>query len=262
MDLGLKGKNVLVLASSQGLGKASAIEFVKEGANVVISSRNEHKLEGVKTEVEALDLDGTIHYFPTDVTKAEEISNLVEYTVKTLGGIDVLVNNAGGPPSGTFTDFTDDDWENAFHLNLLSYIRTVRTALPYLKKQGGHIINIASSSIKEPIDGLILSNTFRLGIVGLSKSLANELGPFNILVNTVAPGRILTDRVDFLDSAKAEKTGQTIEEIRKQAEQQIPLRRLGDPEEFAKAVVFLSSSANSYITGSNILVDGGKVRAI
>ncbi|MGO2696507.1 SDR family oxidoreductase [Bavariicoccus seileri] len=262
MDLGLTGKNVLVLASSQGLGKASAIEFVKEGANVVISSRNEEKLEAVQNEVEALNLSGTIHYFPTDVTSTQKLSNLVDYTVKTLGGIDVLVNNAGGPPSGSFTDFTDDDWENAFHLNLLSYVRTIRLALPYLKKHGGHIINIASSSIKEPIDGLILSNTFRLGIVGLSKSLANELGPFNILVNTVAPGRVLTDRINFLDNIKAEKTGQTTEEVRKQDEKQIPLRRLGDPEEFAKAVVFLSSSANSYITGSSILVDGGKVRAI
>ena len=198
MELNLANKTALVLASSQGLGKAIATELVKEGTNVMISSRNPDKLKRVQDELNGLK-KGKVVFFPADLTKSEDINQLVKETRKTFGSIDILINNAGGPPSGTFEEFSDEEWEHSFQLNLMSYIRTIREVLPDLKKTGGKIINIASSSIKQPISGLILSNTFRMGIVGLSKTLAEELGPYNILINTVAPGKIATDRITTLD---------------------------------------------------------------
>jgi len=197
-----------------------------------------------------------------DITNSEEISEMVKKTVEVFGGIDILVNNAGGPPAGGFEDMDDNAWQKSFELNLLSYIRIIREALPYLKNNGGRIINIASSSIREPIPGLILSNTFRMGISGLAKTLADEFAPYNILVNTVAPGRIYTDRIKQLDKSNAEKNGVSVEEIARKAQESIPLGRDGKPEEFAKVVVFLASEGNTYMTGSSFFVDGGKLRSI
>ncbi|MED4014947.1 SDR family oxidoreductase [Sutcliffiella cohnii] len=261
MELNLEGKSALVIASSQGLGRAIATSFVKEGVNVVLASRNEEKLIETMDELKVLN-KGSVTYIKTDITKTEDIKKAVQYTVEQNGTIDILINNAGGPPAGTFEQMDDEQWQNAFELNLLSYIRLIREALPYLKNQGGKIINIASSSIKEPIQGLILSNTFRTGIVGLSKSLATELAPHNILINTVAPGRIATDRVAHLDSVSAERQGISIEEVEKKAKANIPLGRYGHPDEFAKVVTFLASDANSYMTGSSFLVDGGMIKSI
>ncbi|MGB7460801.1 MAG: SDR family oxidoreductase [Carnobacterium jeotgali] len=261
MDLNLAGKTALVMASSQGLGKAIATELVKEGTNVMISSRNPEKLKKVQEELKAIG-KGRVAFFAADITKSEDIQQLVKETQKVFGSIDILINNAGGPPSGSFEDFSDDDWENAFQLNLLSYIRAVREVLPDLKENSGKIINIASSSIKQPISGLILSNTFRLGIVGLSKTLAEELGPYNILVNTVAPGRIATDRIAELDEITAKKQNVSMKEITRRAQNAIPLGRYGTPEEFAKFVFFLVSDVNTYVTGSALMIDGGSVKAI
>lgn len=261
MDLNLKAKVALVVASSQGLGKAIAEELVKEGAFVMLTSRDKEKLQVVKEELEQLGT-GKVAYYPADITNADEIKSLVQVTRETFGKIDILVNNAGGPPAGPFEQFSDEDWQKAFELNLLSYIRVIREVLPDLKQEGGRIVNLASSSIKIPIPGLILSNTFRTGIVGLTKSLAEELAPYNILINTVAPGRIATDRVAFLDEVKAKKTGKTREEVENQSKQSIPLGRYGRPEEFAKVVTFLLSDASSYVTGSSILVDGGMIKSI
>lgn len=261
MELGLKGKRVLVIASSQGLGKAIAELFVKEEANVMLASRNIDRLKKVQSEFEKLQL-GKVKVTTCDITQPSQIQDMMDETIKEFGGLDILVNNAGGPPAGGFEDMQDEDWQSAFELNLLSYIRIIRTALPYLKEQGGRIINIASSSIREPIPGLILSNTFRMGVMGLAKTLADELAPYNILVNTVAPGRILTDRISQLDEVNANKKGVSIEEIKKVAEDSIPLGRSGTPEEFAKVVVFLSSEANTYMTGSSFFVDGGKLRSV
>jgi 3-oxoacyl-[acyl-carrier protein] reductase len=261
MKLGLEGKNAIVAASSQGLGKAIAEELASNGANVMISSRNEQKLKALQQKWNEK-LPGRIEWTRCDVTKPDDIQHLVERTADVFGGIDILVNNAGGPPSGTFEEMTDDMWQKAFELNLLSYIRMIRAALPYLKQNGGKIINIASSSIKEPIPGLILSNTFRTGIVGLSKTLAMELAPYNILVNTVAPGRIATDRIIELDRIGAEKQGISIEEMSEIMKSKIPLGRYGKPQEFANVVAFLASEANTYMTGSSFLVDGGMVRSI
>ncbi|MDQ0217278.1 SDR family oxidoreductase [Peribacillus cavernae] len=261
MDYQLQGKNAIVVASSQGLGKAIAAELLKEGANVLIVSRDEDKLATVQAELSEI-AKGRIMYSRADVKNPADIKAMVEKAAAEFGGIDILVNNAGGPPAGSFEQMTDDDWQSSFELNLLSYIRTIRECLPHLKQHGGKIINIASSSIKEPIPGLILSNTFRTAIVGLSKTLADELAEYGILINTVAPGRIATDRVRHLDGVNAEKKGVSIEKVEEGMKERIPLGRYGKPEEFARVVTFLVSNANTYMTGSAFLVDGGMVKSI
>jgi 3-oxoacyl-[acyl-carrier protein] reductase len=261
MELNLTGKTALVVASSQGLGFAIAERLVREGANVMISGRDEEKLRQKASQLESIGL-GKVAYQKTDITDINDINRLVKATVERFQTIDLLVNNAGGPPAGSFEDLSDEDWQNSFELNLLSYVRMIRAALPYLKEQGGKILNIASTSIKEPIPGLILSNTFRTGIVGLAKTLASELAQYNILINTIAPGRIATDRISHLDQMNADKFGVDRETIALQSQAGIPLKRYGTPEEFANVAAFLLSDANSYMTGSSFLVDGGMVKAI
>lgn len=261
MDLELTNKVALVVASSKGLGKAIAKELAKEGANVMLTSRTEETLQQTAEEIRAENA-GKVAYFTADITKADDIKALVQETKTQFGKIDILINNAGGPPSGNFTDFQDEDWEMAFHLNLLSYIRLIREVLPDLKENGGKILNVASSSVKAVLPDLILSNTFRNGISGLSKSLAVELAPENILVNTLGPGRISTDRIQSMDQKKAEMKGITVKEVTNQSLKEIPIGRYGQPEEFAKTAVFLVSGANTYVTGQSILVDGGLVKAI
>jgi 3-oxoacyl-[acyl-carrier protein] reductase len=262
MELGLKGKSVLVTAASKGLGKASALEFAREGALVTIASRNLQELQKAAAEIEEA-TGQKVHIVQLDVTRAEEILHAVQEAAAYGNGLDVLVTNAGGPPGGTFDDFADETWVNAFELNLLSAVRLIRASLPYMREKGaGRIVTITSSSIKQPIPGLILSNTFRAGINGLTKSLSMELAKDNILINTVAPGRIATDRVAELDHLKAEQKGVSVEEVKAEVIAQIPLGRYGSPEEFGRAVVFLGSFANSYITGQAVLVDGGMVKAL
>jgi 3-oxoacyl-[acyl-carrier protein] reductase len=261
MDLGLKGKVALVIAFSQGLGKAIAKELVNEGAKVIITSRDEEKLLKTREEL-SLKSTGEVTYIIADITKVDQITTLVEKTVEQYGRIDILINNAGGPPAGSFDQLTDDEWQQSFELNLLSYVRIIREVLPHLRKQGGKIINIASSSIKEPIPGLLLSNTFRLGIVGLTKTLAQEFASDKILINTVAPGRIATERVSHLDELNAQKQGISKEEVEAKMKAMIPLGRYGEPVEFAKFVTFLVSNANTYMTGNSYLVDGGMVKSV
>jgi 3-oxoacyl-[acyl-carrier protein] reductase len=261
MELNLTGKTAVIAASSQGLGFAVAERLVREGAHVVISGREEAKLKQKAGELEAIGT-GKAAYLTADITKLEDIKRLISYTAETFGTINMLVNNAGGPPAGSFEDLSDETWQASFELNLLSYVRMIREALPYLKQQGGKILNIASSSIKEPIPGLILSNTFRTGIIGLAKTLASELAPYDILINTIAPGRIATDRVKHLDQVNADKLGVDRETVEMQMKAGIPLKRYGTPEEFANVAAFLLSDANSYMTGSAFLVDGGMVKAI
>lgn len=261
MELQLSGKTAVIAASSQGLGKAIAEGLLREGANVVVSGREEEKLKDVVAELQQIG-SGKVVFRRTDITNPEDIKQLIQTAVDQFGGVDILVNNAGGPPAGSFETITDEQWQTAFELNLLSYIRLIRESLPFLKEHGGKIINIASSSIKEPIPGLLLSNTFRTGIVGLTKTLAQELAQYGILINTVAPGRIATDRVIHLDEVNAEKMQISREEVEERVKGTIPLGRYGKPEEFAKVVVFLASDANSYMTGSSFLVDGGMVKSI
>lgn len=261
MDLGLKGKSVLVLASSKGLGKAIAQEFVREGARVMITSRDALALQTVAREMR--EVSGEVQAQPCDITKLTDIKELVEKTVSAFGTIDILVNNCGGPRAGNFDDLDDQAWQEAFELTLLSYIRSIREVLPYMRKNGGgKIVNIASISIKQPLDRLLLSNTLRAGVNGLAKSLSQELAKDNILINTVGPGKFATDRVIEIDQQQAERKKMTIEDLQNAAQAAIPLGRYGDPQEFAKTVVFLASDANTYITGQALIVDGGLTKAL
>jgi 3-oxoacyl-[acyl-carrier protein] reductase len=262
MDLGLQGKVALVMAASKGLGRAVATELAREGARVVISSRDEDTLAQTAAEINE-EMGAEVAHHAADITRAGDVSALVSHAADRFGGVDVLVNNTGGPPAGTFDDFDDEGWQFAFELVLLSLIRAVRGVLPLMRERGGgRIVNIASSSIKQPIENLILSNTFRAGIAGLAKSLSIELAPDGILVNTIGPGRIATARSQSMDASRAAALGVPVEEVRGQVESQIPLGRYGTPEELARLATFLASPANSYVTGQAILVDGGMVRAL
>ncbi|MFS0574461.1 SDR family oxidoreductase [Sporosarcina sp. 179-K 3D1 HS] len=262
MELGLQGKSVLVLASSKGLGKATALQFAQEGANVMITSRSEEGLKQAAEEIREA-TGSEVATFACDLTRPNDIKALIAEIVSRFGTVDVLVNNTGGPPGGTFDDFDDEEWQHAFELTLLSYVRTIREVLPLMRKQqSGKIINITSTSIKQPIDNLILSNTFRNGVNGLAKTLATELAKDNILINTVGPGRFDTDRVQEIDEATSVKLGNTVAEIREKASKAIPLGRYGNPGELAKLVVFLASDANTYLTGQSILIDGGQTKGL
>ncbi|WP_024821321.1 MULTISPECIES: SDR family oxidoreductase [Aminobacterium] len=262
MDLGIKGKVTLIMASSTGLGKAIARRFLMEGAIVMMASRNEDKL--LRTVEELSDEIGVTPYYKVcDIAQPGQIKALVRTAAETLGPISILVNNAGGPPAGTFESFDDEAWQKAFELNLLSYVRTIREVLPFMKVQKwGRIVNSTSSSVKQVIENLILSNTFRLGVIGLTKTLSQELAPYNILVNAIGPGRFDTQRIRQLDQALAAKRGISVEEVNREALAQIPLGRYGDPDEYGRLAVFLCSEANSYITGQTILADGGMVKAV
>ena len=262
MDLGLGGKTALVTAASKGLGRAIATELAREGARVVISSRDEEALAGAASEIRE-ETGAEVEYRVADLTRAADIEGLVAHALDRLGGLDVLVNNTGGPPTGNFADLDDEAWDLAFRQIILSLVRCVRGVIPSMRERGGgRIVNVASTSVKQPIDNLLLSNTFRAGLAGLAKSLSLELAPDGILVNTLGPGRILTGRTESVDAGQAEDQGVSVEEIREQFATRIPLGRYGTPEEFARVAAFLASPANSYVTGQAILVDGGMVRAL
>ncbi len=263
MNLGLQERVAIVLAASKGLGRASAEALAAEGAWVVIGSRNRQQLEQTARDIR--DKTGSkVLAVPTDVTKPDDLAAIVEATVREFGRIDILVNNAGGPPPGTFEQFGDAQWEAAFQLNLLSNVRMVRLVLPHMRKlQKGRIINIVSTSVKVPIDGLLLSNAIRTGVVGLAKTLSIELAPDNITVNNVCPGRILTDRIRQTTRLHEKvQQGMSEEEVLREASRDIPLGRIGKPEELAALVAFLASEQAGYITGTTIQVDGGLTRAL
>lgn len=262
MDLGLEGKVALIAASSKGLGRAVATQLAAEGASVMLSSRDEAVLEKTAAEIKAA-TNVMVEYCVADLTREEDIRHLVEETAGRFGGLDVLVTNSGGPPAGGFEDLREEDWSHAFELNLMSLVRLIRFSLPHMRERGeGRIVVVASSSIKQPIENLTLSNTFRAGISGLAKSLSSELASDGVLINTLGPGRISTDRSASLDGARADALGVPVEEIRADFASRIPLERYGTPEEFAKVAAFLASPANSYVTGQALLVDGGMVRAL
>lgn len=261
MDLGLKNKTAIVMASSAGLGKAIAMEFAREQANVMLFSPFEDDLKAAQADIkEATGIEPS--YTVGDITKHEDIKKLVKNTVEEYGSIYALVNNTGGPPAGTFDSFDDETWQKGYELTLLSYIRAIREVLPYMRKnKGGRILNSTSSSVKAVLDNLILSNTFRMGVMGLSKTLSQELGKDNILVNVIGPGRIGTARIDHLDKLRSEKQGITIEQLQEDTSKAIPLGRYGNPDEYGRLAAFLCSQANTYITGQTVLLDGGMVKA-
>jgi len=261
MNLGLENKPVLVMASGSGIGRGVALEFAKEKAKVMLFDKSEDNLKEASSKIFAL-TQNQVQYTVGDITQKQDIENVVTRTNEVYGSVYALFNNTGGPPAGNFGKFDDQTWQNTFELTLLSYIRSIRAVLPVMRKAGiGRIVNNTSSSTKRVIDNLILSNTFRTGIMGMTKTLSRELGQENILINIVGPGKIATERVNYLDSLKAEKENISLKEFQKKNAKTIPLGRYGSTEDIAKIVVFLCSEANTYITGQNILVDGGLVQA-
>lgn len=257
MDLGIKGKVAVVAAASQGLGKASAQALAKEGARVAILSRRQEELDKVAKEI------GAEAAVACNLASAGDISAAIEKVKTQLGPVSILVNNCGGPPAGTFDSITEQQWVESFEQVFLSALRLTRAVLPMMRAaKWGRVINIVSSSVEQPIAGLIVSNAFRPALAGWAKTLSAEVAADNVLVTCVAPGRILTARTASLDRAMSEKTGRPIEEIAAERTVAVPLKRYGTPEEFGATVAFLASDRASYTTGSVLRVDGGAVAGI
>jgi len=253
MDLGLKGRSALVAAASKGLGRACAEALIGEGAEVFISSRDPVSIEGTAKQINAAG------WLASDVSKPGEPEALVKAAITQLGGLDVLVVNAGGPPPGTFQSTPPEMWDVAFQLTLMSAVRLIRAGLPHLKRsEQGRIVFITSISVRQPIPNLALSNSMRGAVTGLAKTLARELAPDRITVNCLAPDAILTDRIRALAAA----SGVDPEERIKQQSAAAPMGRLGDPAEFGAACAFLCSKQAGYITGQTLGVDGGSLLGV
>ncbi|MGC8634397.1 MAG: SDR family oxidoreductase [Candidatus Limnocylindrales bacterium] len=298
MDLGLDGRVALVLGASRGLGRAAALELLREGASVMLAARGERGLQeaaaALPSEAElapagderldpvtADDADiwlsasrsrraarERVAWTAGDVSQPEAPAQLVRATVDRFGRLDVLVVNAGGPPPGPFEALDDAQWRASVDLTFLSAVRLVRAALPHLRDErvrragGGRIVFIESGSVKQPVENLVTSNALRAAVQGLMKTLSIELAPDGILVNAVAPGRINTERIRQLDADTAARTGHPAPEVREAQERAIPLGRYGEPSELGAVVAFLASSRASYVTGSLVPVDGGQIRSM
>lgn len=246
MDSGLSGRTAIVCGASAGMGLAIAEAFAAEGMQVAMFARRRKVLEGEAERLGALAVQG-------DVTNPQDCERLVDRTLEAFGGVDVLVNNSGGPPRGPALELDDESLDTAVALLLLSAVRLTNLCLPHLRRSpAGRVINIESSTVREPADNLALSNAVRPGVVGWAKTLAREVGPDGITVNTIAPGRIDTERL-----AEVYPDGPTEKDL-----ETIPLRRLGRPDEIASVVCFLASDAGSYVTGTVIPVDGGLTRSL
>jgi 3-oxoacyl-[acyl-carrier protein] reductase len=262
MDLGIKGKVALVAAASRGLGKAAAMELAREGARVVIAARNEQELRAAADEIRRA-TGADVLPVPADVTQVADIEALVGAAQAGFGDIDILVNNAGGPRPGIFTDMSDEDWLAAINLNLMSTIRLTRLVLPGMRRnRWGRIINMTSISVKQPLPNIILSNAARSAVVAMAKTLSLQVAAEGITVNNVCPGIILTDRMRNLAANTAQVQGITPEQALQNMQADIPVGRLGRPEELAALITFLASERASYITGATIQVDGGMYRGL
>lgn len=264
----LEGKSAVCLAGSQGLGLGIATEMVSAGARTILVSRNPANLERASARIAEIlkgegPRPGVAKWHPpetlsADLRDAEAAAVIMEQAAERLGGIDILINNIGGPPPGTFAELPPESWEKGYDLLVGTYVRQFREALPWLRKsESPRVLTVTSISARQPIAGLLISNTFRAGLVGLTKSLAQEYGPEGILINNLAPGMFDTERLVELDQATAKRQGLRVEEVRRQRVGRIPLGRLADPRELGRVAAFLASPANSYITGQTLLVDGG-----
>jgi 3-oxoacyl-[acyl-carrier protein] reductase len=257
MDLKLNNKVAVVLAASKGLGKAIALALSAEGTKVIIGSRDLDELTKTAEEIQKITRN-EVSAIAVDVSDGAQIENFIQKAAEKFGRIDILLNNAGGPPFNKFENFDDEEWMKAFELNLLSFARTSRLALPHMQRTGsGRIINILSGSVKSVLNNSVLSTSMRMGVVGMAKLMADEFGPYNITVNNVAPGMILTDRLTHTLPKDADP-----EEALKERAKRIPLGRIGKPEELAALVTFLASEQAAYISGTTIQVDGGANRGI
>lgn len=262
MDLGLKNKIALVVAASQGLGKASAFALAQEGAKLVICSRREKEIRETAEEI-STKTGATVLPVVADVSKKEDIKKFVGAAMKEFGTVHVLVNNAGGPPTGHITTMTDEEWEKGVQLTLMSAVRLCREVLPGMEKQKwGRVVTIVSIVAKQPINELLISSTLRPGILGLMKVLSNQYAQHNVTVNTVCPGLILTQRQKELSAFQAAEKKMTFEEYLADSAKTIPTGRLGKPEEIGNVITFLASEQASYINGVNLLVDGGMAKGI
>lgn len=259
MDLGLKDKIAVVTAASRGLGQAVALQFAREGAHVVIFARDAERLAGVQAEIEGQ--GGQALAVQGDVTIQADVDRLVQAALDRFGRLDILITNAGGPPPGAFTTLSIEQWEAACQLTLLSAVRLVQAVVPTMQRQNsGAIVSINSMTVKHPIGNLMLSNSIRDAVNGLMKTLSLELAADGIRVNSVLPGWTRTERVASIVAGRAQASGQSAAEVEAAITRDIPLGRMGQPDEFARAVVFLASPAASYITGQSLLVDGGMYR--
>jgi 3-oxoacyl-[acyl-carrier protein] reductase len=262
VDLKLGGKVAIVTASSRGIGRATAEAFAAEGTRITMCARTAADVTRAADEIRAR-TGAQVLAVRADLTKADDIQDLVRRTVDAYGTVDILANNAGGPPAGTFDDMSDAEWHAAFELTLLSTVRLVRAVIPHMRRAGGGaIVNLQSSSVKVPLDNMILSNSIRTGVIGLAKSLSLELAKDNIRVNTVLPGSILTDRLRQMLVLQSKNSGQSVEEVQRLREAKIPLGHLGSPEDLADMIVFLASDRAKYVTGVTVQVDGGLVRSL
>ncbi len=262
MDLGISKKVALVAASSKGLGREVARRLAEEGAKLMLCARDQKTLDETAAWLRE-EFAAEVLAEVCDLTDEEQASNLVERVVKEFGRIDILVCNCGGPPGGQFVQHDSKAWRDAVDLNLMSTIYLCRAAVPYMQKQKwGRIVMMTSISVKQPLEGLVLSNSVRSAVVGLAKSMANELGKDGILVNCVCPGYFLTDRVKQLATAAAEKTGKSYQEILDKFSGFSVLGRVGDPEEFGSLVAFLCSQRAGFITGTAMAIDGGLCRSL
>jgi 3-oxoacyl-[acyl-carrier protein] reductase len=259
MDLGLNGKRALITAASKGLGRAAASALAAEGADIAICSRSEAIFE---TSSEIKDaVHSKVFAYQADLSEPDQIDNYVANAIKDLGGIDILIINAGGPPPGGFLDLKPADWEKAFQLTLMSAVRLCYAVVPKMLDQGsGSIVATESYSVKQPIDNLILSNSLRLGVIGLIKSLANEFGPHGIRVNSINPAWTWTGRVEQLMADRAQRSGTSVEDQAARISVEVPLGRMGTVEEFGQTIAWLASPAASFIHGHALMFDGGAVK--
>jgi 3-oxoacyl-[acyl-carrier protein] reductase len=261
MDTGLAGRTALVGGASKGIGRAAAVGLAREGCRVAICARNEGPLNTAAEEIRAD--GGEALPIVCDMANHDDIKAAVAQTIEAFGGLDVIVNNAGGPPTGTFDTLDENYWKHALDQNLLSAVRTIREALPHLRRSGqGRIINVTSVSVKTPLDGLMLSNSARLGVIGMAKTLSREIAGQGITVNNVCPGNIATERLMSLIEERATRQGITLEEAVRLEESRVPMGVLGEAEDVANLIVFLASVKARYITGTTIQVDGGSTAAV
>ena len=262
MDFGLRGKVALVAAASRGLGRAVANELAKEGANLVICARGAEALASARDEIAAAS-KVDVHAVVADLSDRDHIARVTAEAIAKFGRVDVLVTNAGGPPAGTFEAHGWDAWERAVNLTLRSVVELTRAVLPGMRqRKWGRIVNVTSIAVKQPVDNLVLSNSVRAAVTGFARTLANEVATDGVTVNNVLPGYTRTERVEELAAATATREGIAQRDIVARFEREIPMRRLGEPDEFAALAAFLASDRASYITGQSIAVDGGWIKSL